>query len=149
MTTASAFAEPLIGAIDRIIACMDGLDAEGINWKPPAPETNSLYVLAVHMTGTTEQSIIGVLGGEEVHRDRDAEFAAVGESTEWIHQRWADLKPKIRQTLETLTEEDLARVYEHPRRGPRTGLGLLIFITNHANEHVGHAELTRDMLKAL
>lgn len=148
MTTASAFAAPFTTAIERIIACTEGMTVDELNWRPSAPETSSLYVLAVHTMGGTEASILGLLGGEDIHRDRDGEFAAVADSTDWIPNRWADLKPKLQQTLETLTEEDLARVYEHPRRGPMTGLGLLIFMANHANEHVGHAELTRDLLKA-
>ena len=54
----------LIAAIERILACLDGLDAEGLNWRPPAPETNSLYVLAFHSMGSAEAAIIGELGGD-------------------------------------------------------------------------------------
>lgn len=145
-----AFSDALITAVERIIATMDGLDADGINWKPQAAQpTNSLYVLAVHTMANAEQTVVSVLGGENLPRDRDAEFAAVGESVDWVHERWSKLKPKIQSTLAGLTFEDLDREYDHPRRGRQTGWWMLVMTTNHANEHVGHAELTRDLLKAL
>jgi hypothetical protein len=142
------FAYSLTGSIERIIACMDGLDADGINWRPPAPETNSLYVLAVHTMANAEQTVLVTLGGEDIPRDRDSEFAAVGASREWVDNRWANLKPRLEATINSLSMDDLNRDYEHARRGTISGWKALAIVTTHANEHVGHAELTRDLLKA-
>jgi uncharacterized damage-inducible protein DinB len=143
-----AFSSALTTAIERIIACMDGLDRDEINWKPVENVTNSLYVLAVHTMANAEQTVVSMLGGENLPRDRDSEFAAVGESADWVHDRWATLKPALQYTLAGLSAEDLERQYEHPRRGKMTGWEALVMVVTHANEHVGHAELTRDLLKA-
>jgi hypothetical protein len=143
------FAHSLTSAIERIIACLDGLDADGINWKPQASEpTSSLYVLAVHTMANAEYTVLTMLAGENIPRDRDAEFAAVGTSADWVHQRWADLKPRLEATIHGLSMDDLIRDYEHARRGTVSGWKALVMVTTHANEHVGHAELTRDLLKA-
>ena len=142
------FSHSLTSSIERIIACLDGLDADGLNWRPPAKETSSLYVLAVHTMGNAEYTVLSMLGGENIPRDRDAEFAAVGESADWVHQRWADLKPKLEATINGFTAEDLDRNYEHSRLGTVSGWKALVLVTTHANEHIGHAELTRDLLKA-
>lgn len=142
------FAHSLTTSIERIITCLDGLDADGINWRPPAPDTNSLYVLAFHTMCNAEQTVLVVLNGEDIPRDRDAEFTVVGESAEWIHQRWADLKPRLEAVINNLTAEDLDKNYEHARRGTISGWKALNIVTIHANEHAGHAELTRDLLKA-
>lgn len=155
MTTTTApnpeivtFADPLIAAIERILACLDGLDADGLNWRPPAPLTNSLYVLAFHTMGSAEAAIIGELGGEHVERDRDAEFTVSGESAAPLYARWEALAPRLRETLNRLTAADMEKTVHHRRFGAMSGRAYLIISTQHPAEHVGHAELTRDLLKA-
>lgn len=148
MTTTNTFAHSLTGSIERIIACLDGLNAEQMNWKPTAQDTNSLYVLAVHTMANAEQTVCSVLGGENIPREREEEFVATGDSAEWIEQRWSSLKPRIEKTLAKISQNDLDKDYEHPRRGAMSGWQALITVTTHAAEHVGHAEVTRDLLKA-
>jgi len=143
-----AFADPLIAAIERIFACLDGLDAEGLNWRPPAPQTNSLYILAFHTMGSAEAAIIGELGGEQVERDRDAEFTASGDSRAPLDARWRALEPRLRATLNRLTAADMEKTVHHRRFGAMSGRSYLILQTQHPTEHAGHAELTRDLLKA-
>lgn len=143
-----AFADPLIAAIERILACLDGLDADGLNWRPPAPLTNSLYVLAFHTMGSAEAAIIGELGGEHVERDRDAEFTVSGDSREPLDARWRALAPRLRETLNRLTVADMEKTVHHRRFGAMSGRAYLILQTQHPAEHAGHAELTRDLLKA-
>lgn len=142
------FAQSLVESIERIIACLDGLDADGLNWKPTEKDTNSLYVLAVHTMSNAEQTVLRVLGGEDIPRDREQEFLATGDSTEWVANRWAALKPKLEATLAGLTTDALEATYVHPRRGQMSGWKALVTVTTHAAEHVGHAELTRDLLQA-
>jgi DinB family protein len=143
-----AFADPLIAAIERIFACLDGLDAEGLNWRPPAPLTNSLYVLAFHTMGSAEAAIIGELAGEHVERDRDAEFRVSGDSRAPLDARWRALEPRLREALNRLTAADLEKTVHHRRFGAMSGRSFLILSTQHPAEHAGHAELTRDLFKA-
>jgi hypothetical protein len=133
--------------VDRIIACTEGMDADGLNWKP-APETNSLWVLGTHMMGNVSQNILVILGGAPDTRDRDAEFAASGSSGDELRGRWAELRPQLERRLTELPAEVLEREYAHPRRGRMSGRELLINAATHAGEHVGHAELTRDLYRA-
>lgn len=142
------FAKSLISSIERIIACLDGLDAEGMNWKPTAEGTNSLYVLAVHTMANAEEVVVSLLGGVDIPRVRASEFVATGESADWVHNRWADLKPRIEQTLAGISTAELDREFPHARRPPMTGWQALVQTSTHAAEHVGHAEMTRDLLKA-
>jgi hypothetical protein len=143
-----AFADPIVGAIERIIRCLDGLDAEGLNWRPPAPLTNSLYVLAFHTMGSAEAAIIGELGGQPVQRDRDAEFTASGDSAEPLYARWEALKPRLHETLARLTVADMEKSVHHRRFGAMSGRAFLILAAQHPAEHTGHAELTRQLLDA-
>ena len=132
-------------SVDRILLCLNGLSEEDINWRP-LDNANSLYVLATHTMGNVEENILGVLCGMEILRQRDDEFKVRGNATEPIQQKWHELQGKISLNLAMLSPRVLNQEYEHPRRGKITGRDLLIVIARHMAEHVGHAELTRDLL---
>jgi uncharacterized damage-inducible protein DinB len=132
-------------SVDRILACLDGLGEDDLNWRP-IESANSLYVLAVHVIANVEANILGVLCSQNIVRHRDEEFKARGSSPEPVLQRWRDVQERVSPPLARLSSSDLDKEYEHPRRGKITGRDLLIAIARHAAEHVGHAELTRDLL---
>lgn len=132
-------------SVDRILSCLDGLEEDDLNWRP-LENANSLYVLAVHMIANVEANILGVLCSQNIVRHRDDEFKARGSSVEPVLERWRDVQERISSQLAELSSNDLDREYEHPWRGRVAGRDLLITIARHAAEHVGHAELTRDLL---
>ncbi len=132
-------------SVDRILACMDGLDKDDLNWRP-LDSANSLYVLANHMIANVEANVLGVLCFQNIIRQRDEEFKAWGSSIEPVLKNWRDVQERISLQLAKLSSNDLDKEYTHPRRGEVTGRDLLITIARHAAEHVGHAELTRDLL---
>ena len=144
----AAAARILTDTLTLLLACLDGLDPDQLNWRPPVEGGNSVYILAVHTVANVEESVIEVLGGEPVGRIREQEFVAQGASADALHARWAALQPRLRATLAALTPAALAREYRHPRRGPMRGRDVLLRVVRHAAEHLGHAELTRDWLKA-
>jgi hypothetical protein len=132
-------------SVDRILACLEGLDEADLNWKP-LDNANSLYVLATHTMGNAEANILGVLCHQKINRQRENEFKAHGSSIEPIRQRWNDVQERISSQLAKLSSVDLDKEYTHPRRSGITGRDMLIVVARHAAEHVGHAELTRDLL---
>ena len=144
----AAFCRYLFGSIDSILECLDGLDAHQLNWRPPAANANSLYVLAVHTMANAEEAILKVLCAQPIPRDRDAEFVAAGPAAAALQARWAALREAIWTGLAALPPTFLDQEYVHPRRGPMPGRQILLVATRHAAEHWGHAELTRDLLPA-
>lgn len=142
------FWHAITSALDRIIACLDGLDEEGLNWRPPAEGANSLYALATHMLANAEENLLGVLCGQPVARDREAEFVARGAAAEPLRARWRDVRERASVGLAALPASALDRPCNHPRRGSITGREVLLVVARHAAEHQGHAELTRDLLCA-
>jgi uncharacterized damage-inducible protein DinB len=133
------------GSVDNIIKSLEGLDEADMNWKP-LDNANSLYVLAVHTIANVEENILGGLCGLKVDRRREEEFQAKGNSFETIQKRWQEVQKNISSHLGQISPGDLEKEYEHPRRGKVTGRDLLIVAARHAAEHMGHAELTRDLL---
>lgn len=148
MTTdeSTMFADSIVDKLERIVSCVDGKSTDEINMRPPIPEANSLLVLAVHTMANVEEATFHALLGQDVNRDRDAEFAATGNSAEQVRKQWDALKARVHPAIAGLSSDQLSQTYEHPRRGPMSGRELLLFTATHASEHVGHAEMTRDWI---
>jgi hypothetical protein len=132
-------------SLDRILLCLDGPDETGLNWRP-LDNANSLYVLATHTIGNVEENILGVLCHQNINRQREDEFKVRGSSNEPIQKKWLEMQERIPSHLAQLSSIDLDKEYEHPRRGRITGCDVLIVVARHAAEHMGQAELTRDLL---
>jgi nucleoside 2-deoxyribosyltransferase len=134
-------------SVERLLACLDGLEEAALNWRP-LPSASSLYMLATHIIGNIEETVLGVICGHKVVRDRDAEFSAIGSDTAALWTRWQQLETQIIRDLAHLTPIDLDRPRLHPRRGMVSSWEILIVVARHAAEHLAHAELTRDLLLA-
>lgn len=145
---AALFCHYILSSLDRLVQCLDGLNQEQLNWRPAAPHTNSLYVLAVHTLSNAEENILSTLYNRPSSRDREQDFLAQGPSAEQIKQHWQVLRPRLQEAIQSLTREELLQEHLHPRRGPITGLDILIIVARHAAEHLGQAELTRDLVLA-
>jgi hypothetical protein len=140
------FWRQIVSSMNHLVSCLDGLNEEDLNWKP-LDNANSLYVLPNHMMSNMQETILGVLCGQSVKaRQREDDFKVIGSSIEPTMQNWRDLQEKITSSLAQLPPGALNREYMHPRRGKLTGRDILIVVTKHAAEHVGQAELTRDLL---
>jgi uncharacterized damage-inducible protein DinB len=85
-------ADKLLQFTGRIETCLGRLD-EGQIWWRGADVQNSVGNLVLHLSGNVRQWIISGVGGEEDHRDRDAEFAATGGLSR------AELMEPLRQTV--------------------------------------------------
>ncbi|GCE51364.1 DinB family protein [Thermosporothrix hazakensis] len=145
---ASLFCHSILSSLDRLVKCLDGLNENQLNWRPPAPNTNSLYALVVHTLAHTEESLLLTLFDQPSQRDREQEFQAKGQSADALIAQWQSLRERLQQTLLNLSADDLERKHLHPRRGYITGLDILLIVATHIAEHVGHAELTRDLALA-
>jgi hypothetical protein len=142
------FWQYISGSLDRLVELAAGLDDEALNWRPQAEDTNSIGTLSVHTLGNAEENVLEILAGHAVHRDRDSEFTAGSMAPHELAQRWQVLRPKLEAALAALPATELDRAREHARRGVIFGREALIITARHAAEHLGQAELTRDLLMA-
>ena len=135
---------------DRLLETIADLDDEAVNWKPPAPGANSLLVVVTHAVASAEDHVVGKAAGKTVVRNRDAEFATTGGSGH-LAARAAEVRRRIDEALVGL-EGRLDEDREPPFgkwRGPRaTARDRLIHSISHTAEHVGHAQVTRDLYNA-
>lgn len=145
--TVAAFAQFLGRSLDQYERVLTDCSLAELNWRPPAPETNSVYIIGVHAMGHLRQGVLGVLGGGSEARDRDAEFRAVATST-GLPPAWIETREAMQAVLHALPTEALARGYEPMHRGPMTGYEMLAMMLRHTAIHEGHIELTRDLSRA-
>jgi hypothetical protein len=146
---AATFWRYIASSLDRLVRVAVDLGSPGIHWRPPAPATNSIAVLVIHTLGNAEENILETLCGQAIGRNRDAEFDENSISAQQLQDRWFSLRPRIEAALMQLPASELGREHPHPRRGPLPGRDILIVVARHAAEHLGQAELTRDLCLAL
>ena len=70
---------------DDVAKTIEGLPLEALDWSPRIG-VNSITVLIVHLTGSEKFLFGEVIGGQDVHRDRDAEFLAKGIASDALIQ---------------------------------------------------------------
>ena len=138
--------EGIVEHVDEALSRLDGLTVEQANWRPVDGETNSCWVIAVHVVGASEEIVLKHFAGQDVDRDRDSEFIAVAASTDdfaRLHERWRALRPRLLDAIEHLPASRLDDTVEHPRRGKMTGYDMLALGLVHAVSHASEASLTR------
>jgi len=148
-STIAAFWKSISASLDTFESILAACTFDELNWQPPAPGTNSIYVLAVHSLGHLRQGVLGVLGGQSEERDREAEFAGPVATADTVPvPGWLETRAAMDAVLRTLPTEALGRMYEPVGREPMTGAGLLALMTRHTALHEGHMEITRDLVQA-
>ena len=141
--------------LDRLCQSVDGLSEAQLNWKPPAPEANSIYVIATHVLGNAEAWVLGIACGQPIQRDRPAEFRAAGPDAAPIIARARDLSRRIEEALAALDEAKVGELREAPPHlfgagQPRsvTVREALMHVIEHASIHLGQIDVTRDLALA-
>ncbi len=126
-----AQAQKIIRELDP--AALDASPGEGFN--TPA-------AIVTHMAGSQKWWIGEILGGRNVHRDREAEFRAAGQGAEALARRLDEALALVKEVLETVTPEML----DQPRTVRERTVSvryILPHVVAHTALHLGHLELTR------
>ncbi len=144
-TEVASFWRYIASSLDRLVEVAAGMSPEGLDWEPPAPDTNSVAVLVTHTLGNAEENLLETLCGQRVDRNCEGEFQQRDTTVAVLQHRWRELRPRLEAALSTLTSDDLEGDRPHPRRGTIPGREVLIVVARHAAEHLGQAELTRDL----
>lgn len=131
--------------LEAIKQGIDGLPVEALDWSPGAG-MNSLGVLAVHVAGSTRYWIGDVAGEEPSGRVRDVEFESRAMDAGALQARLDATLAHSRSVLARLTHDDLVAVRGTFRDGkPYTGAWALWHALEHAAQHVGHVQITRQL----
>jgi uncharacterized damage-inducible protein DinB len=130
---------------DDAKAALEGLDVQSLESIPLAG-ANSLSVLVVHTTGAERFWIGDVAMKDPSNRNRDSEFLAAGLSREDLVKRLDASLSYIRQAVEGLSLEDLEQPRFTPDKREVTVGWCLAHTLSHTATHVGHMQVTRQLL---
>ncbi len=140
---AAQFWRYIAGSLDRLMALVADQPGSVLRFRPPAAGANSILGLARHTLANARDNILGVMLGKSGGRDRQREFEDL--DPEALLELWVGLRAAIEAALVALQDDMLDETVEHGWRGPIARRELLIVVARHAAEHLGQAELTRDL----
>jgi uncharacterized damage-inducible protein DinB len=130
-----------------VLKDLETLPNEALDWTP-GPDTNSVSVVIVHLTGAERFLIGDVILQDPSNRNRDAEFQVRGMTMEELVRRLNTTDTYIRAALEKLDLPDLEATRLHPRHGSQVSVSwALLHALEHAATHLGHIQLTVQMWK--
>ena len=148
------YAQEIRWILDQISRTVDGLTEQQINWRPSIGTANSAYAIASHVVGCTRVYALGFGCGQTVIRDRSAEFAASGSSTQDLVAALQQLADEITTALDTLTPATLNERFRPAQELWGTGQAreisrreALVECIRHAALHLGELRLTRDLAR--
>jgi Protein of unknown function (DUF664) len=138
-------------ALDGMVTILNTLGDDLVNQRPDLPGANSPYGIVNHCIGVARWWSGEVVGGGTVPRDREAEFPATG--------RVADLVARVPEARQALAAAVAAGDWEGKNRGPvppgfaetpvgASRGGALLHVYEELAQHLGHLEITRDILLA-
>jgi uncharacterized damage-inducible protein DinB len=138
----------LVGrSLDAMGRAIDGSPPELLNWRPAGEGTNSIAVLAVHAITSTRWWLSVAITGTVPERDRAQEFRTKISSAEELRSIVDPLSADCRELLTSEEPLELGASRTDPREGgtDTTVAWALIHAIEHLQEHVAHAELTRQV----
>ena len=134
---------------------LEGIPEEDLNtWKPSGEdagggEMNTFAALAVHIAAAGTWRVFQQVYGDEVHRDREAEFRATATHDE-IAQLFDTWLAGYRERLERPVQPDLRSLPDTPREDHPdwTRMRWLLTTLDHTALHLGHVQIHRQLWTA-
>ena len=120
----------------QIGECLDLMTDDDVWWRPDE-STNALGNLVLHLAGSNRYYIGYGIGGLEVQRNRDGEFAARGDLGKAdIRQQWNETVRIGTEVLNTLHPSRLMETTDRTGK-PTTIASLLLHVSHHTAVHMG------------
>lgn len=147
--------DPLILSISQqleslhndIFKAVDSLGDAEINWAHPRL-SNTMGILLRHVAGSERYWIREVVGGQPVHRNRDAEFVKDHPTKAPLIDNLRRAHAEVQDVLRSLTASDLAAVIEIPwdtQRRSVTKIWVILHSVEHTAYHLGQIQLFKKM----
>jgi hypothetical protein len=146
-------ADPLIEAARELFDeafggmrdAIEGLSVEALAWQPPAQDSNTITVLAVHSMHSTRWWLTIARGMSLPERDRPSEFVAETGGDAELLEFFDRMVLECRGRLDPAEPFDAGDVRPVPDDEPVTSAWALLHALEHLREHVAQAQLTRQL----
>ena len=144
-TETEGYTEWLEHLTNEVKKAIHGMSAGELEWTPLEDDTNSPCVIATHIAGTVAYHIHQLVGGIDVGRDRDAEFAAHGVTAAELESLLDRTAETTRRVLLAASTDDLDSTVERAGQPPVTRRWAILHTLEHVGEHLGHLNLTQQL----
>jgi hypothetical protein len=151
----AAYVASIEKRLAQVCDCADGLSAEQLNWRAPTTDANSAWVLATHTLGNARAWVLGIACGQPIGRDRPGEFASAGDDAARLRADVATFVREMRAALERLSPADLNRrlvpskeLWGENEPHEISVRDALLQVIEHASLHLGHLQVTCDLLRS-
>lgn len=137
-------------ALDGMLTTCRELGDALVNERLDPPGSNSPYAIVVHCVGVIDFWAGHKVAGRPDHRDRDAEFRAVGtvdELEELVRGARARLAEAVAGAEWSAPCVGQHRPETHARPAGRTQGGALVHVLEELVQHRGQLEVTADVLR--
>lgn len=144
----AAFLQIADETLDTIDAVLDDCDDVTVNATPDVPGVNSVFALITHIAGALGFWGGSLLSGEDIPRDRSAEFHATG-TVEQARELTARLRTDLRRwapvAASGIRNPD-ARGTTRRDSAAATPEWVLTHMLRELTQHTGHLEICRDVV---
>jgi len=136
-----------------LLAAVDGLPGEALDWKPAGADTNSIAVLVTHVLHSTRSWLSVAVGAPLPDRDRDSEFTVKSDDAKALAYFMHDFSRQIMALLDGAGEVDWSatrQTHARPGNAPQQvpASWAVLHAIEHLREHVAHVGLTRQLWEA-
>lgn len=126
---------------ERYSKVVDGMPEDALNWRPGNEETNSIAQIVRHATAV-QNLLLGRAVGEPPAYDHAESLRNDPATKAELLGLIADAKAKKDESLARVDPMDMSEMLDNGR-APRAYF--VIHVADHGQEHLGHAELTKQM----
>lgn len=133
-----------------VVAVAERLGDDLINERPAHTAGSTPFALVTHMLGACEWWVGHLVVGDASTRDSDSEFVAQGTVAELRSQidAWLQLLSERRPALSSATALTATPSTQTPLEGEWTVGAALLHAYEELAQHLGHLEVTADLLLA-
>ncbi len=138
----------------EIMTKLAGRTEVQLNQPLPIPDANTLFAIATHAVGMAEFWTLVLVGGRIIPRDRASEFRASGSGSALL-ARYEKFIGDAHSVLDALSASAMQQVVEPPPAFRSSGgfgstqmtvRDCLLHVLEHTATHLGHIQLTCDLL---
>src|SRR6476660_5306339 len=132
----------LNGQAERYTKVVDGMPEEALNWRPGNEETNSVAQLVRHVTAV-QNLFMGRILGESPEYSHAQSLRNDPATKEELRGLIADASARKDTALARADGLDMSEMLPNPNGGGTMRAQYVIHSADHGQEHLGHAELTK------
>ena len=143
--------KPIVDVVQRMLDAqaerygnvVNALPENVLNWRPGNEATNSVAQL-IRRTTAVQNLLLGLALGEALKHDHEYSLRNDPATKEELHGLLTDAKTKKDDQLARLDTLDMIEMLPSGR-GPTMRAHYVIHTADHGQEHLGHAELTKQL----